>query len=163
MSDGSIIIDTKLDSSGAEKGVSGLESKLGSLAKGGIGLLTKGIAIAGTAMVTAGVASVKLASDLTEVQNVVDVTFGANSSKINDFAKTASTAFGVSELQAKQFSGTMGAMLKSMGLSSDKTLEMSKNMTSLSGDFASFYNLKPEEAFEKIRAGISGETKELVA
>ena len=29
--------------------------------------------------------------------------------------------------------------------------------------FASFYNLSNEEAFEKIRAGISGEAKVLVA
>ena len=108
-------------------------------------------------------ASVKLASDLTEVQNVVDVTFGKNKNAdtINDWAKNAASAFGLSELQAKKFNGTMGAMLKSMGLSDDAVLDMSTSMTGLAGDFASFYNLPIEEAFQKIRSGISGETEPL--
>ena len=159
MADGTIIIDTKMDSKGAEKGVASLSTKLGSIAKGGIGLLTKGITVAGTALATAGAASIKLASDLSEVQNVVDVTFGENAKAINDWSKKAATSFGMSELQAKQFNGTIGAMFKSMGLGSQDVLSMSEGITGLAGDFASFYNLKPEEAFEKLRSGISGETK----
>lgn len=161
MSDGTIIIDTKIDHSGAEKGVSNLSNKLNGIAKTGLKALTTGIAAAGTALSGFGVASVKLASDLEEVQNVVDVTFGDNSGKINEWAKKAATSFGMSELEAKQFNGTMGAMLKSMGLTGDKVLDMSENMTGLAGDFASFYNLDPKESFDKIRAGISGETEPL--
>ena len=161
MSDGTIIIDTKIDSSGAEKSLSGLDSKLNKLAKGSLKLFKKGVLAAGTALGGFGVASIKLASDLTEVQNVVDVTFGDNAEKINAWAKNAATAFGMSELQAKQFNGTMGAMLKSMGLGSGEVLNMSESLTGLAGDFASFYNLKPEEAFEKLRSGISGETEPL--
>lgn len=151
--------DTKLDSSGFSKGI----DKLGSVAKAGMGVLAKAGAAAVGALGAAGVASVKLASDLTEVQNVVDVTFGKNKNAdtINDWAKNAASAFGLSELQAKKFNGTMGAMLKSMGLSDDAVLDMSTSMTGLAGDFASFYNLPIEEAFEKIRSGISGETEPL--
>ncbi|MDD5016547.1 MAG: LysM peptidoglycan-binding domain-containing protein [Eubacteriales bacterium] len=101
------------------------------------------------------------ASNLTEVQNVVDTTFGKSASIINDFSKKASTAFGLSELSAKKFNGTMGAMLKSTGLSGESVVDMSVALTGLSGDMASFYNLKPEEAFEKLRSGISGETEPL--
>lgn len=103
----------------------------------------------------------KLASDLTEVQNVVDTTFGGSAAVINDWAKSAGAAFGISELQAKKFNGTLGAMMKSSGVSADKLAQMSMSMSGLAGDFASFYNLKPEEAFDKIRAGISGETEPL--
>lgn len=149
--------DTKLDSSGFSKGI----DKLGSVAKAGMGVLAKAGAAAVTALGAAGVASVKLASDLTEVQNVVDVTFGKNADTINKWAKNAATSFGLSELQAKKFNGTMGAMLKSMGLSDDAVLDMSTSMTGLAGDFASFYNLPIEEAFQKIRSGISGETEPL--
>ena len=67
----------------------------------------------------------------------------------------------MSELSAKKFNGTMGAMLKSMKLSDDEILKMSTDMVGLAGDFASFYNLDSEEAFNKIRAGISGETEPL--
>lgn len=104
---------------------------------------------------------IELGSDLTEVQNVVDVTFGQSASKINAWAKTTATAFGISELSTKQYSGTMGAMLKSMGLTTDSALDMSTKITELAGDLASFYNLDVDEAFTKIRSGISGETEPL--
>ena len=100
---------------------------------------------------------VELGSDLAEVQNVVDVTFGNSAPKINAWAKTTANAFGISELHAKQFSGTMGAMFKSMGLGTDSAYDMSTSLTELAGDIASFYNLDVETAFEKIRSGISGE------
>lgn len=136
-------------------------SGLGNAAKVGFSTLVTAGAAAVGALGAAGVASVKLASDLTEVQNVVDVTFGKNADTINTWAKNAAGAFGLSELQAKKFNGTMGAMLKSMGLSDDAVLDMSTSMTGLAGDFASFYNLPIEEAFQKIRSGISGETEPL--
>lgn len=104
---------------------------------------------------------IELASDLNEVQNVVDVSFGKSSKTVNKFATEASTAYGMSELSAKQYSGTLGAMLKSMGLSQKEVLKMSLSMTGLTGDMASFYNLDHETAFEKIRSGISGETEPL--
>jgi len=157
MSDGRIIIDTSVDNSGLEKGVNSLEG----VAKEGLKVFTGAIVATGVAMAGVGYKALGLASDLAEVQNVVDVTFGENASKINDWAKAADTAFGMSELQAKQFNGTMGAMLKSMGLTGDEVLNLSENMTGLAGDFASFYNLDAQDAFEKIRSGISGETEPL--
>ncbi len=104
---------------------------------------------------------VDLGSDLAEVQNVVDVTFGTMSNDINAFAKNAVKQFGLSETSAKQYSSTMGAMLKSMGFTTKSALEMSKSITGLSADMASFYNLDNQTAFEKIRSGISGETEPL--
>ena len=104
---------------------------------------------------------IELGSDLAEVQNVVDVTFGRMSNDINSFAKNAITQFGLSETSAKQYSSTMGAMLKSMGFTTKSALEMSKSITGLSADMASFYNLDNQTAFEKIRSGISGETEPL--
>lgn len=55
----------------------------------------------------------------------------------------------------------MGAMLKSMGLTTDSALNMSQKITELAGDLASFYNLDVDDAFTKIRSGISGETEPL--
>lgn len=118
-------------------------------------------AFAVTKLIQFGKASIDMASDLQEVQNVVDVVFGESSSQINNFAKTALNAYGLSELSAKRYSSTMGAMLKSMGLSEQATLNMSQSITALTGDMASFYNLDGDEAFNKIRAGISGETEPL--
>ena len=105
--------------------------------------------------------SVQLASDLEEVQNVVDVTFGkTGSERINRWAKEAGEQFGLTELQAKKFSSTIGAMMKSSGVESDIT-GISTSLAGLAADMASFYNLDFETAFDKIRAGISGETEPL--
>lgn len=101
------------------------------------------------------------ASDLAEVQNVVDVTFGSATEAINSWSKECLAAYGMNEVSAKRYAGTIGAMLKSSGLAGDAIVDMSKDMVGLAGDMVSFYNLDLETAFEKIRSGISGETEPL--
>lgn len=107
--------------------------------------------------------SIELASDLVETQNVVDVTFEDSASTINKWAQEALNAYGITETKAKQYSSTLGAMLKSMGIADDQVLQMSMDMAGLAADMASFYNLDHDTAFEKIRSGISGETEPLKA
>ena len=101
-----------------------------------------------------GAAAVNAASDFKEVQNVIDTAFGDSAKKVDEWAKTAIESYGLSELQAKQFAGTMRAMLGSMGLTASEADDMSLSLSSLAGDMASFYNLDPSEAFEKLRSGI---------
>lgn len=164
--DGTLQFDTRIDQSGFDKGVDSLKTKAQAMIENVTGVALGNI---GANLFQAGmqklVETVKegvgLASDLEEVQNVVDVTFGQGAAQIEEFAKTASTAFGLTELQTKQFSGTIGAMVKSMGLTEAEALDMSTSLVGLTGDMASFYNLDHETAFEKIRSGISGETEPL--
>ena len=108
-----------------------------------------------------GKAAINAASDLQEVQNVVDVTFGESANEINAWARNAINQFGLTETQAKRFASTMGAMMKSSGIASKDITEMSENLAGLAADMASFYNLDFDEAFNKIRSGISGETEPL--
>lgn len=153
--DGSIVIDTKIDQAGLKKGISGISTSL----KG----ITKIVAAAFSVKVIYNFskACIQAASDLEEVQNVVDTVFGESSAIIDNFAKNAVKSLGLSELSVKKYASTMGAMLKSMKLSDKQVLVMSQNMTALAGDMASFYNLSGDDAFQKIRAGISGETEPL--
>lgn len=122
---------------------------------------TVGLALSAAAIFNFGKSCVSLGSDLAEVQNVVDVTFGSLNEAVNQFAKNALEQFGLSETSAKQYSSTLGAMLKSMGFTTQAAADMSMKMTGLAADMASFYNLDNDAAFEKIRAGISGETEPL--
>lgn len=115
----------------------------------------------GQVLLDIGKQAISAASDLEEVQNVVDVTFGASSAEINAWAKNAINQFGLTETQAKRFASTMGAMLKSSGLAGGEIVEMSESLAGLAADMASFYNLDFDEAFNKIRSGISGETEPL--
>ena len=164
MADGKIIIETDIDQSGAEKGVNQLENSLNKVGNKitSIGATAaKGVAVATGALGALGLKSIGVASDLQEIQNVVDITFGDGATIINDWAKTTKESFGLSELQAKKYSSTLGAMMKSSGLSADASRDMSMAMTELTADMSSFYNLGHEEAFEKIKSGISGEVEPL--
>ena len=156
---GSVYMDLRLNKGTFQKDVSGL----GAFTKG----MFQGMAQAAvTAFSVYAIgrfikSSVELSSKLTEVQNVVDVTFGQSATIINDFAKTASAAYGLSEYAAKKYTGVAGSMYKSMGFGAESASTMSIDMAKLAGDFASFYNLDADAAFEKIRSGISGETEPL--
>ena len=116
---------------------------------------------AGQALLNFGKEALAAASDLEEVQNVVDVTFGDNASVIENWAKKAGQQFGLTETQAKKFTSTLGAMMKSAGLAGAEVATMSTDLSGLAADMASFYNLDFDTAFQKIRAGISGETEPL--
>jgi len=160
--DGSIRIKADLNHSNFDRGLASMTNKVnsfGSTLKKIAGMVA--VAFGTAALVNFAKESVKLASDIQEVQNVIDVTFGKGAAQIEEFAQSAATAFGLSELAAKQYTGTMGAMLKSSGLTVNAAQEMSIALTGLAGDIASFYNLDTDTAFEKIRSGISGETEPL--
>lgn len=103
----------------------------------------------------------QLGSDLTEVQNVVDTAFPTMSSLADNFAKSATEAFGLSETMAKKFMGTFGAMANSFGYAEKEALEMSETLTKLVGDVASFYNITQDEAYTRLSAVFTGETEAL--
>ena len=106
--DGTIIIDTLIDTKGFQKGSVNLQSQFGKLAGAAKKL---GLAIGGAfaigKIVQFGKEAIELGSDLSEVQNVVDVTFGSLNGTIDNFAKNAIKQFGLSELSAKRYASTM--------------------------------------------------------
>ena len=118
-------------------------------------------AFAAKAIVDFGKSCLELGSDLSEVQNVVDVTFPAMSSRVDAFAKTAAESFGLSETMAKKFTGTFGSMAEAFGFSETQAYEMSTTLTGLAGDIASFYNITQDEAYTKLKSVFTGETESL--
>lgn len=143
----------------AEQSTGNIEGFFGGMLKGIVGA----ISAAGIAKLILdwGKAAVSAASDLAEVQNVVDVTFGDSAKKIDTWAQSAGNNFGLTETQAKRYASTIGAMLKSQDVAQNEVLDMSESLAGLAADMASFYNLDFDTAFEKIRAGITGETMPL--
>lgn len=160
--DGSVIIDTRMDTTGVRNGVSAIKQSFNGL--GGavkkIGLLIGGAFAVGK-LAQFGKECVELGSDLTEVQNVVDVTFTTMSDKVNEFAKNAMTSAGLSETMAKRYVGTFGAMSKSFGFSEAQAYDMSTALTQLTGDVASFYNISQDLAYIKLKSVFTGETETL--
>ena len=125
--------------------------------------------------------AVDLASQLTEVQNVVSTTFGDMASKVDDFTKTSIQDFGMSELTVKQISSRFQALGTSVGITSqqvangtavankalmsqnntlykttDSMADMSLNLTRLAGDMASFYDVDQADVAKSLQSIFSG-------
>lgn len=162
---GRIDLDLELNSRPFQRqlnGIAGMANGLvGGAFKGLGGVIAGAFAVGG--LVAFGKEAINLASDLQEVQNVVDVTFKSMSQDINNWSKGLINDFGLSELSGKKYASTMGAMLKSSGLAGLQMEQMSKQLTELSADMASFYNLGNDEAYQKVFSGMTGETEPLKA
>lgn len=120
-----------------------------------------GVAFGISALVRFGKEALNIASDLQEVENVVDVSFGNMKQKVEDFADTALEKFGMTELQAKKTASTYMAMNKGMGLDGEKAAQMAIDAAGRTGDIASFYNMKQEEADTMMKSIWTGETESL--
>lgn len=105
--------------------------------------------------------AIDLSSQLTEVQNVIDQTFGNYQKELNSFSKNAIDSYGISELSAKKIASRYQAMSGAMGLSQSKASEMSVSMTKLAADMASFYDVPVSDVAEDLEASYTGLTRPL--
>lgn len=153
--DGSIILSTKVDTSGINKGMSSIKSIAGKVG----GVIAAAFSV--RTLINFGKEAINLASDLQEVQNVVDTAFGSMSYKIEEFSKTAIENFGISKLTAKRTASTYMAMAKGMGIAEDAASDMAITMTGLTADIASFYNMSQERADVILKSVYTGETESL--
>lgn len=105
--------------------------------------------------------SIDIASSLIEVENVVRTTFGNYENLVNDMAKTSIQDFGMSELSVKQYSSRFQAMGVAMGFSQKKMADMSIELTKLTADMASFYDMEQSDVARNLQAIFTGETEPL--
>lgn len=163
MSIGDLFLDLNLNTKPFDmqmKNVGSYAQKSMKRSFGGFNKILAG-ALSTAAVVSFGKSCLELGSDLSEVQNVVDVTFPNMNAQINNFAKNAIGKFGLSETVAKRMTGTYGSMAKAFGFSEKAAYDMATSLTGLAGDVASFYNLDPSEAYTKLKSVFSGETETL--
>ena len=137
------------------KTTGGIKKALSSLTKG----FTATAIVYG--LIKVGKQAVQTASDLQEVQNVVEVSFGSMSAEVDKFAENALKQFGLSKLSAKQFASTFMAMSNGMGIAAEAGKNMSLNLTALAGDLASFRNVSQDVAFTALKSVFTGETETL--
>ena len=78
--------------------------------------------------------SVGYASDLTEIQNVVDVTFGNMKKRIEDFAATSIDSYGMGPLTAKQIASRFQAMGVAMGITNAQATQAGKALGGILSD-----------------------------
>ena len=146
----------------------------GCLAKIG-GIL--GTAFSAYALVSLGRKCIEVSSNLTEVQNVVDVTFGNMAYKVEEFAQTSIEKFGMSELTLKKTASQFQAMGTAMNISSesmskateylnkqtngyvelsDSMADVSLTLTKLTADMSSFHNREQDAVAQDLRSIITG-------
>lgn len=161
-SDGTVYIDTRVDTKGFSKGMDTVEKRVNGL---GASFSKLGLAIAAAfsikKLIDFSKKAIELGSDLQEVENVVDTVFTTMSEKVDEFAKGAAEAAGLSETMAKRYVGTFGAMAKAFGFAESEAFTMSTALTQLAGDVASFYNITQDEAYTKLKSVFTGETESL--
>ena len=105
--------------------------------------------------------AIDISSSLTEVENVVRTTFGNYEKLIQDFSKKSIQDFGMSELTAKQVASRFQAMGTAMGFSQGKMADMSLQLTKLTADMASFYDMEQSDVARNLQAVFTGETEPL--
>lgn len=116
-----------------------------------------GIGIAAGAVVKFGGQAVAAASGLNEQISKTQAVFGDSSNSILTWADDAATSLGQSKTQALEAASSFGNMFLQLGLTKGAAVDMSKSMTGLATDFASFFNTDPATALEAISAAFRGE------
>jgi len=114
-------------------------------------------------IVAAGGAAVLMASDMEETKNKVNVVFGTMSDEVMAWSETSASSMLMSQQEALAAAGTYGNLMVSMGLTEEQSAGMSMELVQLAGDLASFNNMEPTEALDKLRAGLTGESEPLKA
>lgn len=119
-----------------------------------------------TLLLGAGIAkgfksAISLSSELIESQNRLQYVFGESASSVTEFARTSAGDFGLTENAATKFTSTFGGILSASGIASDELADFSENLTKMTGDLASFYDVDQDVFFKKLQAGLAGNSAAL--
>lgn len=138
-----------------------------SASKSGAGVMTafktlkRGIVALGIGKVIAD--SIKTGMDAVESDSLFETSLGNMAEDVRAWSNEVSNALGLNAVAMRKNTGVIFNMTSSMGVAEDNALKMSKGISLLTEDMASFYNLNSTEAFNKLRAGLTGETEPLKA
>lgn len=126
--------------------------------------VSSSIASTGAALSAVGAAGVagflpmiKAASDFQESLNVFGNVFKDNTAAMRAWTSATAQALGRSESQIIQFASRTGAQLQGFGFNQQMSTDMSKALSSLAVDLASFYNTADTDALEAILSAFRGE------
>lgn len=107
-----------------------------------------------------GIAIAK-SSQYTEDLNLFTVSMGKYAEEAYNYAQKVSEVMGIDPAEWMRNQGVFNTIITGFGVAGDKAAFMSKNLTQLGYDLASFYNIDFELAMQKVQSGISGELEPL--
>ena len=89
--------------------------------------------------------------------NLFNVAMGESADRAKEWIDNVSEVLGLDPAPMMRYMGVFQMMATGFGLSSDNAEKMSKNLTQLTYDIASFYNLNIDEAAQKVQSAFAGE------
>lgn len=110
-----------------------------------------------------GIAATKMAMNAVESENLFEVSMRGMAGSARVWSEQLRNQLGLNSFELRRNVGLFYTMFQSMGLGTKSAYDMATGLTQLAYDFSSFYNLRPEEAFDKLRSGIMGEVEPLRA
>jgi hypothetical protein len=134
------------------------QSAFAGLAKAGLAM---GGALIGAKILSIGKEALNMANDVVESEQLFSVSMGGMADSARAWSESLSSSLGLNSYELRKNVGMLNTMFGSMGLGEQEAYNMATGMTELANDMASFYNLSTDEAFDKLRAGITGETEPL--
>lgn len=145
----------------AEASLSAVQTRLNKTAQQFTDFGKKATMFVTTPIIAAGGYAVKMASDMNESINKVDVAFKSSADEVKDWSKTTLTSFGIAKGSALDMAALFGDMSTSMGLSTARAKDMSTTLVGLAGDLASFKNISIEQTQTALAGVFTGETESL--
>ena len=103
----------------------------------------------------------KESNSYVETLNLFNVTMGDAAESATDFANSVSKLIGIDVAEWMNFQGTFKQLTSGFGVAEESSDAMSKNLTQLSYDLASFFNTDVETAFDKLSSAMAGQVKGL--
>ena len=106
-----------------------------------------------------GLKCIQAASDMKELENITTQVFEKSSEEIKRWADSIDQNVGRSIYKLQNYASVYGSMFKGAGFETDVFKEWSKDLTKLTADFSSFFNVADDEAFTAIKGVLTGETE----
>ena len=100
-------------------------------------------------------------SEYTEVMNLFNVSMGEYAEEAAKYTETVSDIMGIDPKEWMRSQGVFMTLATGFGVVGDRAYLMSKNLTQLGYDIASFYNISVEESMQKLKSGFAGELEPL--
>lgn len=110
----------------------------------------------GGAMALPFVASIKAASDMEETMNKFNVVFGSSATAVKAWSDDFAGSVGRSKQQAADFMASMQDLFVPLGFSADSAQALSKQVTALAVDLASFNNMADADTIRDLQAALTG-------
>jgi len=112
-------------------------------------------------LAAAGAGLVAMAAQAEESENLFEVSMGNMGEAARAFSEDLSSSLGLNAFELRRQIGVMQNFTTAMGISEDAAYGLSTGMTELAADMASFFNISTDDAFQRIQAGLAGETESL--